>query len=276
MPFLSHLVELRDRLLRAVLSVLLLFLALFYFANDLYNILARPLLNYLPEGSSMVAIDVASPFLTPLKLVFILSIFLAMPYLLYQVWAFVAPALYQHEKRLAMPLMASTVGLFYAGAAFAYFFVFPLVFGFFIGVLPQGVEMATDISRYLDFVLKMFFAFGLAFETPVFIVLLVWAGLVSPQSLAEKRSYIIVIIFIVAMILTPPDVFSQTLLALPMILLFEAGLFMSRLVVKHKAERAAAEDEEYRPLSEEEMDAELARMDAEEKAAGQNADKDKA
>ncbi len=263
MPFLSHLIELRQRLLKAFLMVLVIFLVLFPFANTLYTLLAQPLMNYLPAGNSMVAIDVASPFLTPLKLTFILAVFLAMPYLLAQVWGFVSPGLYQHEKQLVRPLMFSTTVLFYLGAIFAYFVVFPLVFGFFVGVLPQGVEMATDISRYLDFVLKMFFAFGLAFETPVLILLLVWTGVTTVAALKEKRPYIIVGIFVLAMLLTPPDIFSQTLLALPMMLLFELGLIMATIMLKRRAEQRAAEDEEYRPLSEEEMDRELARMEEE-------------
>jgi len=235
MPFLSHLIELRDRLLKAVLTILIIFLCLFYFANDLYTLLADPLLKHLPEGANMVAIDVASPFIAPLKLTFILSIYLAMPVLFYHIWGFVAPGLYDNEKEIVFPLLASSTVLFYLGMLFAYFAVFPLVFGFFISVLPQGVEMSTDISRYLDFVLKMFFAFGLAFEVPVLTVLLLWTGMVSPQSLAEKRPYIIVGSFVIAMLLTPPDMFSQILLGVPMWLLFELGLWMGTLMLKRKS-----------------------------------------
>jgi sec-independent protein translocase protein TatC len=282
MPFLSHLIELRERLLRSVLVVLGVFLSLVYFANDIYSILAAPLVQFLPQGSSMVAIDVITPILTPLKLTLIVSVYITMPYLLYEVWSFVAPALYKHEKQLVMPLMASSTILYFLGMLFCYFFVFPLIFQFLVGVVPQGVEMATDISRYLDFVLGMFFAFGIAFETPVLIVLLVLTGIVSPATLDEQRPYIVVIIFAVAMFLTPPDVFSQTLLALPMWFLFEAGLYFSRYLLARKAAREATEqqagheaepEEEYRPMSEEEMDAELARMEAEESAAKEAARK---
>ncbi len=278
MPFLSHLVELRDRLLKAILTILLIFLGLFYFANDLYTLLADPLLKHLPAGSNMVAIDVASPFIAPLKLTMILSVYLAMPVLFYHLWAFVAPGLYRHEKQIVFPLLASSTLLFYLGMLFAYFVVFPMVFGFFISVLPEGVEMSTDISRYLDFVLGMFLAFGIAFETPVFTVLLLWTGIIEPDSLAEKRPYIIVGVFIVAMFLTPPDMFSQTLLAVPMWLLFELGLWMGRLLVKNKKAREAAEEaadssapegaplhegfpSDYQPLSPTEMDNIMARDD---------------
>lgn len=281
MPFLSHLIELRDRLLRSVLAILIIFLGLFPFSEELYTFLASPLMAYLPEGSSMVAIEVATPFLTPLKLSLIAAIFLAIPWLLYQLWSFVAPGLYKHEKQLAVPLMVSSSILFYAGMLFAYYVVFPLVFGFFVSVLPEGVQMATDISRYLDFVLKMFFAFGVAFEVPVFTVLLVWTGMVTPDQLVAKRPYIIVSTFIVGMVLTPPDVFSQTLLAVPMWMLFELGVVASRVVLKHKEarEKARADEEgsqadgdEYQPMSDEEMDAEMARMDEWEKEDEKNPD----
>ncbi|MEE8428511.1 MAG: twin-arginine translocase subunit TatC [Gammaproteobacteria bacterium] len=227
-PFLSHLMELRDRLLRSVIVVGVVFLLLMPFANKLFSILAGPLSRHLPEQSTMIAIEVAAPFLVPFKLALVLSVFVAMPYLLYQLWAFVAPGLYRHERRLVFPLLLSSTLLFYLGAAFAYFVVFPLVFGFFTGAVPEGVSVMTDIGKYLDFVLTMFFAFGVAFEVPVATVLLVRTGIVTPESLAEKRPYIIVGAFVAGMMLTPPDVISQTLLAVPILLLFEVGVYFSR------------------------------------------------
>jgi len=231
MTFVEHLVELRDRLLRIVLAVLCFLLVLFPFANDIYHVLAEPLLRHLPQDASMIAIDVASPFLTPFKLTLVLSIFLAMPVALWQVWAFIAPGLYKHERRLVFPLMLTSSALFYLGAAFAYFVVFPLMFAFFQAVAPEGVAIMTDISRYLDFVLKLFFAFGLAFEVPIATILLVWTGFTTPKALVAKRPYIIVGAFVLGMMLTPPDIISQTLLALPMWLLFELGVFFSRVYV---------------------------------------------
>ncbi len=242
LPFLSHLFELRDRLLRVVLVVMLIFAGLFAFANDLYHLLATPLLMHLPEGSSMIATEVASPFLTPFKLALVASIFLGMPFILYQAWAFIAPGLYKHEKRLAFPLLFSSIILFYTGMVFAYYVVFPLVFGFLTSTAPEGVAVMTDISKYLDFVLKLFFAFGVAFEVPIATILLVLAGVTTPDDLAAKRSYIIVAAFVVGMLLTPPDVISQTLLALPMWLLFEIGLFFSRVLMRQREE--AGDDEE--------------------------------
>ena len=265
-PFITHLVELRDRLLRIVLVVLVIFLGLFSFANDLYSLLAEPLLKHLPEGGSMIATEVASPFLTPFKLAFISAIFLGIPYILYQAWAFIAPGLYQHEKRLAFPLMVSSILLFYAGMAFAYFVVFPLVFGFLTGTAPEGVAVMTDITRYLDFVLKMFFAFGVAFEVPIATILLCWTGMTTPDSLAEKRPYIIVFAFIIGMLLTPPDVFSQTLLAIPMWMLFETGVWISRMMLKRK-------EEDERELTEQEMDDEFERAIADEEKLHQHSEK---
>lgn len=264
----SHLVELRDRLLRGVLVVLLIFLGLFSFANDLYSFVAGPLLAHMPEGSSMIATEVASPFLTPFKLTLVASIFIGMPFLLYQAWAFIAPGLYQHEKRLAFPMMVSSIFLFYLGMAFAYYVVFPLVFGFLTGTAPEGVTVMTDITKYLDFVLKMFFAFGLAFEVPIATILLVWTGMTTPDSLAEKRPYIIVFAFVIGMLLTPPDVISQTLLAIPMWLLFEVGVWFSRIMLRRKEEA-----EQEREMSDEEMEDELDRAIAEEeKLVGKKAD----
>ena len=292
LPFMSHLLELRDRLLRAVLVVLVVFLALFPFGNDIYHFIAEPLMAVMPEGTSMIATKVASPFLTPFKLSLIAAVFVSMPYLLYQLWGFVAPGLYAHEKRMAMPLLASSVVLFYLGAAFAYYVVFPLVFKFFTSVTPEGVSVMTDISEYLDFVLTLFFAFGLAFEIPIATILLVWMGMTTPEKLATKRPYVVVGVFVIGMLLTPPDIISQTLLALPMWVLFEAGILFSRFFVRQQetdepedevepeAADAVAEtpagasaatppvhtqpDEgEFQPMSEEEMEAELDRLEAE-------------
>jgi len=239
-PFISHLIELRSRLLRIVGGILLVFVALSPFSNPIYTALADPLLSHLPTHSSMIAIDVLSPFLTPLKFSLILAVFLTMPWSLYQVWAFVAPGLYQQEKRLALPIVFSSTVLFYAGMAFAYFAIMPLFFAFLTGTAPEGVAVMTDINHYLNFVLTMFFAFGVAFEVPVATVLLVLAGVLTPDALVAKRPYIIVGAFVIGMLLTPPDVISQTLLAVPMWLLFELGVFVSRLLMRRKAEARAA------------------------------------
>ncbi len=241
-PLVAHLVELRDRLLRAVMAVAILFISLIYFANDLYEMIAAPLMAHLPADSTMIATEVASPFFTPFKLTLVMSVFLAMPFILYQFWGFVAPGLYRREKRMMFPLIASSAALFYLGAAFAYFAVFPLVFGFFTSVAPDGVAIMTDISKYLDFVLKLFFAFGLAFEVPIVTIVLVWAGISSPDSLRKKRPYIIVGVFVFAMLLTPPDAISQTMLAVPMLLLFEAGLYFSKYFYNPPDEDSAADD----------------------------------
>lgn len=228
-PLIEHLIELRTRILHALLSVLVIFLPLFYFANEIYLYISEPLRAFLPEGTTMIATEVASPFLTPFKLALVLSIFIAMPYILHQLWSFIAPGLYANEKRVAMPLLVSSIILFYAGIAFAFYVVFPLVFGFFTSVAPDGVTVMTDINRYLDFVLKLFFAFGLAFEIPIATVLLIWTGATTSQSLGRKRPYVIVGCFVVGMILTPPDVISQILLAIPMWFLFESGIVLAKL-----------------------------------------------
>ncbi len=233
MSLVAHLTELRDRLLRAVLAILVGFIILFPFANDIYGFVSAPLRKLMPEGSTMIATGVASPFLTPFKLSLVLAIFMAMPVVLYQIWGFVAPGLYQKEKRIAMPLLASSVLLFYTGAAFAYFVVFPLIFAFFTSVGPDNVQVMTDINSYLDFVLKLFLAFGIAFEMPIASVILIWTGVTSSESLAQKRPYIIVGCFVFGMLLTPPDVISQSLLAIPMWLLFELGIFFGKLL-EHK------------------------------------------
>jgi len=275
----SHLVELRDRVVRMVIAVVAIFVCLFYWANDIYVYLAEPLTQHLPEGASMIAIDVASPFLTPFKLVLMLSVFLAMPVILHQCWSFVAPGLYASEKRIAGPLLVSSILLFYAGVAFAYYVVFPLVFGFFTSVGPEIVNISTDIGRYLDFVLALFFGFGLAFEVPIATIILVAIGITTPKKLGEKRPYIIVGAFICGMLLTPPDVISQALLALPMWILFEAGLVASKMIFSDRdfdddedededeepaAETAVATAATDAPLTDEEMDAELDQAEADE------------
>jgi len=239
--FLSHLIELRDRLMKMALSVAVLFCALFWFSDEIYTWLASPLLRHLPD-SQMIAIDVAAPFFIPFKLTLMLCVFLAVPYLLYQMWAFVAPGLYTHEKRLVVPLMVSSTGLFYAGVAFAYYVVFPLVFGFFTKVAPEGVQVSTDIGRYLDFVITLFFAFGIAFEVPVATVLVVAVGITTPEQLKKIRPYVFVAAFIIGMFLTPPDIISQTLLALPMWLLYEVGIWFSSIYKKRIVEAGDARD----------------------------------
>ena len=232
MPLVAHLTELRDRLLRALLAILVIFIGLFPFANDIYSFVSEPLRELLPAGASMIATDVASPFLTPFKLTLVTAIFVAIPYVLYQIWSFIAPGMYRHEKRLAIPLLASSIALFYAGAAFAYFVVFPLIFAFFTSVGPEDIQIMTDINSYLNFVLKLFFAFGLAFEIPIAAVIMIWSGVTTADNLARKRPYIIVGCFIFGMLLTPPDIISQSLLAIPMWILFEIGVLFGRLIEK--------------------------------------------
>jgi len=240
----DHLLELRTRLLHAVLGVLVVFCSLVYFTQDIYQYVAQPLLTVMPADTQMIATDVASPFFTPFKLTIVISIFVAMPYILYQLWSFIAPGLYKNEKRLIAPLMFGSTVLFYAGIAFAYYVVFPVVFAFFSSVAPDGVTIATDISSYLDFVLKLFFAFGVAFEIPIAIILMCWTGVTSPDSLRAKRPYIVVAAFVVGMLLTPPDIISQTMLAVPMLLLFELGIIIASLYYR------SDEDEESEPKEE--------------------------
>lgn len=259
-PFMSHLVELRDRLLRSVLVVLVIFLGLFSFSNELYSLLAEPLLAHMPQGSSMIATEVASPFLTPFKLSMMTALFIGMPFILYQLWAFIAPGLYKHEKSMAFPLLFSSIVLFYLGMVFAYFVVFPLMFGFFTGIQLQGVTMMTDITKYLDFVLKMFFAFGMAFEVPIATIIVISTGMTTAEKLSEKRPYIIVFAFVIGMLLTPPDVVSQMLLAIPMWILFELGLIFSRILTA-KRSRLAKEQE---AQEEKELDDEFEQAIAEE------------
>ncbi len=230
-PLIAHLLELRTRLLRGVVGLVLVLLCLLPFANKLYALLAQPLLDKLPKGGQLIATQVASPFFAPMKLAFFVALVVAMPWLLYQAWAFVAPGLYRREKRLALPLLSSALLLFYAGCAFAYFLVLPMVFGVLARVTPDGVAMMTDISSYLDFVLVLFLAFGLAFELPVALVILVLLGWVTPAQLREGRGYAVVGIFVIAAIVTPPDVISQLMLAIPMCLLYEAGILAASMVV---------------------------------------------
>jgi sec-independent protein translocase protein TatC len=230
MPLVHHLIELRNRLLRVLVFILVIFCCLLYFANDIYSFVSAPLQAMLPENSTMIATDVASPFLTPFKLTFFLAVFATMPFVLYQIWSFIAPALYNSEKRLAVPILISSILLFYAGMAFAYYVVFPIIFQFFTSAAPSNVTIMTDISSYLNFVLKLFFAFGIAFEIPIATIILIITGLISANDLAKKRPYVVVGCFILGMLLTPPDVISQSLLALPMWMLFEVGIFFGRFI----------------------------------------------
>lgn len=231
-PLVEHLLELRSRLLKSIAVVVAVFLPLFYFANEIYIYVSEPLRQFLPEGTSMIATEVATPFLTPFKLTLVLAIFLAIPFILHQLWSFIAPGLYGSEKKIALPLLVSSVLLFYAGIAFAFYVVFPLIFNFFTAVAPEGVIPTPDINSYLDFVLKLFFAFGLAFEIPIATVLLVWTGVTNVENLRKKRPYVVVGCFVVGMLLTPPDIISQLLLALPMWLLYEAGIIFSLFIRK--------------------------------------------
>jgi sec-independent protein translocase protein TatC len=240
----EHLLELRTRIIRALIAVLVVFLAMVAFANPIYEAVSEPLRSMMPEGSNMIATDVASPFLAPLKLSAMLSLFIAMPIVLYQLWAFIAPGLYSKEKAVAIPIFTSSVVLFYLGMAFAYFVVFPLVFGFFTTIGPDSVAVMTDINSYLSFVLKLFLAFGLAFEIPVATFVLIRAGVISRENLASKRPLVLVGCFIFGMFLTPPDIFSQALLAIPMYALFELGLLFSRNKVAEQEDSAAEKSEE--------------------------------
>lgn len=238
----DHLLELRTRLLHAVLGVLVVFCSMIYFAQDIYQYVAQPLLEVMPDGTQMIATDVASPFFTPFKLTIVLAVFIAMPYILFQLWSFIAPGLYKNEKRLIAPLMFGSTLLFYSGIAFAYYIVFPVAFAFFSSVAPDGVTIATDISSYLDFVLKLFFAFGAAFEIPIAIILMCWTGVTSPTSLRAKRPYIVVGAFVVGMLLTPPDIISQTMLAVPMLILFEVGVIVASFYYKEEASELEEEN----------------------------------
>ena len=236
LPLLDHLKELRTRLLRSFIGVIVIFLPLLFFSNEIYEFASRPLQALMPESSSMIATQVASPFLSPLKLTFYVSLMISLPYFFSEMWRFIAPGLYKTEKRFALGLTLSSILLFYLGILFAYVLVFPLVFDFFTSATPEGIKVMTDISSYLDFILSIFLAFAIAFEIPVLIFLLNWTGITSPKSLAKKRPYVIVSCFILGMLLTPPDVISQTLLAIPAWFLFEVGLFLSRIFIKKSFE----------------------------------------
>ncbi len=245
--FVPHLLELRTRLSKILLFVLVVFILLIPFSGEIYNTLSTPLLNALPQNSEMIAIDVASPFLIPFKLVVYLSIFITIPYILFHLWSFIAPGLYSHEKSLIFPLIISSSFLFYLGALFAYFVVFPLIFVFFVGIAPSDVAIMTDIGRYLDFVIALFFAFGFSFEVPIITILLITSGITTKERLIKKRPYIIVGAFTLGMLLTPPDVISQILLALPMWLLYELGLFFSKYFKVRKLSNS--DDEVYNDIA---------------------------
>jgi sec-independent protein translocase protein TatC len=240
----SHLLELRDRLIRAMIAVALAFLPCMFYSNQIFTFVATPLREKLPKGTQLIATTVMSPFTTPFKLSLFVAVFLVMPFIIYQLWAFVAPGLYRHEKRFAVPLLISSIVLFYVGVVFAYFFVFPVMFQFFAATTPHGVAMMTDISAYLDFVLKMFLAFGAAFEVPIAVVLLVLTGVVKLEKLKENRGYVLIGCFVVAALLTPPDVVSQCIMAIPMYLLYEGGLLMARVLAKKKMGRETSDSKE--------------------------------
>ena len=235
----SHLLELRTRLMRAFIAVIVVFVPCAYFSNQLFEWLSHPLLQQLPAHSSLISTSITAPFTTPIKLAFVAALFVAMPYVLYELWAFIAPGLYRHEKSFAMPLLFSAVLLFYVGAAFAYYIVFPLIFSFFVNTTPHGVQMMADISIYMDFVVKLLFSFGIAFEVPVAVVLLVIMGIVPLEKLTRIRGYVLIIVFIIAAMITPPDAISQTVMAVPMYLLFEGGILFARLATRSRSKRAA-------------------------------------
>jgi len=260
--FISHLVELRDRLIRALVFVLVIFLGLVSWARDIYTLLAAPMLAALPEGGQMIATDVVGAFFVPMKVTMMVSFLIALPYVLYQAWSFVAPGLYTHEKKLALPLLAASVLLFFIGMSFAYFIVFPAVFGFINAFAPEGVAVMTDIDKYLSFVLTTFLAFGITFEVPVVVIVLVRIGLVSVEKLREIRPYVIVGAFIIAAVVTPPDVLSQFLLAVPMWLLYETGILLAQLIGKSEK----ADGGVYQPLDDAAMTQELDRAEAESNA----------
>ncbi len=262
--FISHLIEMRDRLLRAVLAVVLIFLCLFPWAQDLYALLAQPMLAALPKGGQMIATDVTTPFFVPIKVTMMAAFLLALPWVFYQIWAFVAPGLYQHEKRLGAPLVIASVILFLLGMAFAYFLVFPVVFGFVVGVAPAGVAVMTDIGKYLDFVMTLFMAFGITFEVPVAVVLLVKMNMVSVAKLREIRPYVIVGAFVIGAIFTPPDIISQFMLAVPLWVLYEAGIIVAALISKPKPEA----ESDYVPMSETDMDSEFDRIESSQTESG--------
>ncbi|MEQ8315152.1 MAG: twin-arginine translocase subunit TatC [Gammaproteobacteria bacterium] len=243
LTLIDHLIELRDRIFKCLLAILILFLALFAFANDIYTYVATPLLDALPEGSTMIAIDPTSPFFAPFKLTFYVAFMIAAPYILYQIWSFIAPGLYKNEKAIAIPLFISSVLLFYAGIAFARYVLFGFVFTFFVSVAPEGIAVAPDINSFLSFALTIFLAFGFAFEVPIAVFIFIWAGIAEPDSLAEKRPYVVVACFVVGMLLTPADPFTQSMLAIPMWFLFEVGIIAGRMIRKRQEEEEKAESQ---------------------------------
>lgn len=265
--FITHLLELRDRLLRAVIAWIVVFVCLFPWANDLYSLLAQPLLSKMPQGGQMIATEVVTPFFVPVKVALMSAFLIALPYILYQAWAFVAPGLYSHERKFILPLVVTSVLLFACGMAFAYFLVFPVVFGFIIGIAPQGVAVMTDIGKYLDFVITLFLAFGVTFEVPIVVVALAAMGIVEVNKFKEGRPYVIVGAFVIGAIFTPPDVISQIMLAVPLWLLYELGVIVAWWVVRNKVV-APPETDEFKPLSEDELEAELDRIEEEEKKTG--------
>jgi len=263
--FISHLLELRDRLLRAVLVWIVLFVCLFPFANDLYALLAQPMLAKLPQGGQMIATEVVTPFFVPVKVAMMTAFLGALPFIMYQIWAFVAPGLYAHEKKLIVPLVVSSVLLFACGMAFAYFLVFPVVFGFIVGIAPVGVAVMTDIGKYLDFVITMFMAFGITFEVPIVVIALALMGMVEIEKFKEARPYVIVGAFVIGAIFTPPDIISQFMLAVPLWVLYELGVVVAAWLVKNKAEPDTGE---YKPLTDADMEAEFDRIEQEQKKGG--------
>jgi sec-independent protein translocase protein TatC len=273
MTFVQHLVELRDILLRSVIAILVIFIALFPFANEVYSFIAMPIINVLPQDSNIIAIGVISPFLTPLKMVLIMAVYLAMPYLLYQIWKFIAPALYKHEKKMIVPLVISSTILFYAGLLFSFYVVFPVIFGFLSGIGPSIVDFTPDIQYYLDFVLKVSFAFGVAFEVPIATILLIMFGATTIQKLKKNRPYVVIGAFILGMLLTPPDIISQTLIAIPMWLLFEIGLIFAPFFTRQQESETdpknpnptddkSAKNTDDDDWNDEEFDAEMDKIDA--------------
>jgi sec-independent protein translocase protein TatC len=282
MTFVQHLVELRDILLRSVIAILVIFISIFPFANEVYSFIAAPIINVLPQGSNIIAIGVISPFLTPLKMALIMAVYLAMPYLLYQVWKFIAPALYKHERQMIVPLVVSSTILFYAGLLFSFYIVFPVIFGFLSSIGPSIVDFTPDIQYYLDFVLKVSFAFGIAFEVPIATILLIMFGITSIETLKKNRPYVVIGAFVLGMLLTPPDIISQTLIAIPMWLLFEAGLIFAPLFVRKEKEdtetsgddtdpdnnppnpdKKSTKDDENEDWDDDEFDAEMDKIDEE-------------
>ena len=248
LTLIDHLIELRDRILKSVIAVVLLFLALFAFSNDIYTYVATPLLDALPEGSTMIAIDPTSPFFAPFKLTFYVAFLIAAPYTLFQLWSFIAPGLYQNEKTVAIPLFISSVLLFYGGIAFARYVLFGFVFAFFVSVAPEGISVAPDINSFLSFALTIFLAFGIAFEVPIAVFIFIWAGIAEPESLTEKRPYVIVACFVVGMLLTPADPFTQSMLAIPMWMLFEAGIVAGKIIRNKQAEEEANSNQQDSPV----------------------------